>query len=63
MNAKLRDRNMFNIDFTRTALAAVGALLLSATAVSAAVGPAWMVETARVGYAGDVNSAEGAAHA
>ena len=54
---------MFNSDFTRATLAAFGALLLSTTAVGAAVGPAWMAETAPVGYADDVKSAEGAVHA
>jgi len=45
---------MFNfdrIDLQRTALAAVGALILSTTAVTAAVGPARAVETAPVAYA------------
>ena len=43
---------MFNNSFSRTALSAFGALLLTATLVGAAVGPAHMVETAPVGYAG-----------
>ena len=42
---------MFNNDFSRFALSALGALLFSATLVSAAVGPAHMVETGAVGYA------------
>ena len=42
---------MFNHDLSRTALSALGALLLSATLVVAAVGPAYMVETASVVYA------------
>lgn len=42
---------MFHFDFTnfqRAAFAAVGALILSTTAVTAAVGPARAVETASV---------------
>ncbi|MDP8914671.1 MAG: hypothetical protein M3N39_13990 [Pseudomonadota bacterium] len=43
---------MFNNDLSRTALSALGALLLTATLVGAAVGPAHMVETVAVVYAG-----------
>ena len=39
------------IDIHRTAVAAVGALILSATAVTAAVGPARAVETAPIALA------------
>ncbi len=42
---------MFNTDFTRVALAAVGALVFSLTAVGAAVGPARVAETTPVVYA------------
>ena len=42
---------MFNHDFSRTALSALGALLLTVTLVGAAVGPTHMVETAPVVYA------------
>ena len=42
---------MFNNDFSRFVLSAFGALLVSATFVSAAVGPAHMVETGPVSYA------------
>jgi hypothetical protein len=45
---------MFNNDLSRTALSALGALLLTLTFVGAAVGPAHMVETAPVVYAGAV---------
>ena len=43
---------MFNSNFSRSVLSAFGALLLTATVVGAAVGPAHMVETASVVYAG-----------
>jgi hypothetical protein len=43
---------MFNTDFTRAALAALGALILTSTAVGAAVGPARLAETTPVVYAG-----------
>ena len=45
---------MFNfdrIDIQRIAVAAVGAVILTATAVGAAVGPARALETASVQYA------------
>ena len=41
--------NFISTDFRQVALAAVGALILSTTAVTAAVGPARAVETASVG--------------
>ena len=43
---------MFSNDLSRTVLSALGALLLTVTAVGAAVGPAHMVGTASVVYAG-----------
>ena len=43
---------MFNNDLSRTVLSALGALLFTITLVGAAVGPAHMVETAPVVYAG-----------
>jgi hypothetical protein len=42
---------MFTTDFTRTALSAAGALLLTTTMVGAAVGPARVAETSPVVYA------------
>jgi hypothetical protein len=54
---------MFNIDFTRTALSVIGALIFSVTAVSAAVGPARVVETTPVVYAEVAPIASGAANA
>jgi len=41
---------MFTSDFTRTALSAVGAFLLTTTMVGAAVGPARVAETSPVVY-------------
>ena len=43
---------MFNNDLSRNLLSALGALLLTVTFVGAAVGPAHMVETGPVVYAG-----------
>jgi len=46
-----RDTKMFkfdDIDFQRIAVAAVGALILTTTVVTAAVGPARAVETEKV---------------
>ena len=54
---------MFNLDIARVALAAVGALVFTITAVGAAVGPARLVETTPVVYAGAAPLVEGAAHA
>ena len=54
---------MFNTDFARNALAAIGALVFSVTAVGAAVGPARLAETAPVVYAGVAPLVEGAGHA
>ena len=50
---------MFNTDFRRTALSVLGALILTTTAVSAAVGPARAIETAPVALAasGTANAA------
>ena len=42
---------MFNTDFARVALSAVGALIFTVTAVGAAVGPARVAETTPVVYA------------
>jgi hypothetical protein len=42
---------MFNIDFQRVAIAAIGALILTTVSVGAAVGPARFVETSSVGLA------------
>jgi hypothetical protein len=42
---------MFNTDFTRAALATIGALVFTITAVGAAVGPARLAETTPVAYA------------
>ena len=42
---------MFNIDFQRVATAAIGALILTAVSVGAAVGPARVAETSPVAYA------------
>ena len=42
---------MFNLDVTRVATAAVGALILTIVSVGAAVGPARSVETSPVAYA------------
>ena len=52
---------MFNTDFARTALSMVGALVFTVTAVGAAVGPARLVETAPVVYAGAASNAAVAA--
>jgi len=42
---------MFNFDqFGRFALSAIGALILTATAVGAAIGPARIIETSPVTY-------------
>ena len=54
---------MFNTDAARIALAALGAFVFSVTAVGAAVGPARLVETAPVVYAGAAPLVEGAGHA
>ncbi len=54
---------MFNIDFSRMALAALGALFFSVTLVGAAVGPAHMAERAPVGYALAAPQVAGAADA
>ena len=43
---------MFNKDWSRNLLSALGALLFTMTLVGAAVGPAHMVETVPVVYAG-----------
>ena len=53
---------MFNFDKIREgALAAIASIILTATAVGAAVGPARAVETAPISYAAlqDANSANG----
>jgi hypothetical protein len=42
---------MFNTDFGRVVISALGALLFTATVVSAAVGPAHMAETRPLIYA------------
>jgi len=44
---------MFNSDFRRTALSMLGAIVLTVTAVSAAVGPARAIEVAPVALAGN----------
>ena len=54
---------MFNIDAVRNALAALGAIMFTVTAVGAAAGPARLVETAPVVYAGSAPLVEGAGHA
>ena len=54
---------MFNTDFTRIALSAIGALIFSATAITAAVGPARVVETTPLVYAGTASAEADAAHA
>ena len=41
---------MFTVDFSRLALAAFGALILTVTTVGAAVGPARVVETSPLVY-------------
>ncbi len=48
---------MFKTDFARVTLSMVGALLLTATVVGAAVGPARVVETTPVVYAGTASNA------
>ena len=52
---------MFKTDFTRTALSMAGALVFTFTAVGAAVGPARLVETTPVVYAGAASNAAVAA--
>jgi hypothetical protein len=42
---------MFNIDFQRAAIAAIGALILTTVSVGAAVGPARLAETSPVALA------------
>ena len=54
---------MFNTDFARMALSAIGAIIFSMTAVSAAVGPARVVETTPLVYAQAASTEVGAAHA
>ena len=54
---------MYNTDFTRIALSAVGALIFSMTAISAAVGPARVVETTPLVYAGAAPVEAGTANA
>jgi hypothetical protein len=54
---------MFNSDFSRIALSAVGALFFSVTVVGAAVGPAHMVERAPLVYAMSAPQLAGAADA
>lgn len=53
---------MFNTDFARAALAAIGALVFTTTAIGAAVGPARLAETAPVVYAKAAPLGQGAAH-
>ncbi|HEX8532827.1 MAG TPA: hypothetical protein VF662_01535 [Allosphingosinicella sp.] len=52
---------MFNNDFSRVALSMLGALVFTFTAVGAAVGPARLVETTPVVYAGTASNAAVAA--
>ena len=54
---------MFNIEFSRMLLAAAAAIVVSATSVAAAVGPARLVETTPVVYASATASSGDAAHA
>ena len=54
---------MFNSSIAQVALAAVGALVFSMTAVAAAVGPARLAETTPVVYADAASLVEGAGHA
>ena len=54
---------MFNNDFSRNVLSALGALLFTSALVGAAVGPAHMVETAPVGYAEAAPQGAGGIHA
>lgn len=54
---------MFNTDLSRFVLSALGALFFTATVVSAAVGPAHMVETGSVGYASAAPQAAGGVYA
>ncbi len=54
---------MFNSDFTRVALAGVGALIFSVATVSAAVAPARVVEITPVVYANAAPLVQGAEHA
>ena len=54
---------MYKFRAVHNALAAFGALVFSVTAVGAAVGPARLVETAPVVYAGAAPLVEGAGHA
>jgi hypothetical protein len=42
---------MFNIDFRRTAAAAIGALLLTTVSIGAAAGPARVIETTPIAVA------------
>jgi hypothetical protein len=52
---------MFNNDFARVAMSVVGALIFTVTAVGAAVGPARVVETTPMVYAGAASAAAVAA--
>ena len=54
---------MFDTEFSRTALALVGAFIFAASSVGAAIGPARMVETTPVVYADAAPPVEGAVHA
>jgi hypothetical protein len=54
---------MFNSNIAQVAMAAVGALIFSVTAVTAAVGPARLAETTPVVYADAAPLVEGAGHA
>ncbi len=54
---------MFNTEFTRIALSAVGALVFTVTAVGAAVGPARVAEITPVVYADIVSNAAGVTNA
>ena len=52
---------MFNYDLTRVALSMLGALVFTATAVGAAVGPARVAETTPLVYAYTASNAADAA--
>ena len=54
---------MFNSDFARIAVSVIGALIFSVTAVTAAVGPARVAETAPLVYAEAAPIAAGVANA
>jgi hypothetical protein len=53
---------MFKADFLRTVVATIGALVLTTTMVTAAVGPARVAETTPVVYAGPVAEVSGVAN-